>query len=336
VLGLIAASGMAAAPDGDAHRPHYLVLASLFVTGKGQKAPQPVIELLEGDSRVVRVVDRPAYASFSLAPPRFSPDRAWLAWAGSGGLTVERTDGTARRMVAPCPDDCSRTSFAWSPDSRFLLVGDGNRLAEIAIANGHTIDVLHGPSRVGFTALGWLPGGRVAYLRRDPGRAIARCCRLDLMLALANGTHRRRLWSAADGGIHDTPGTAFTRDGRMALLGTQQRDPNDPLLALLDLGTGKLNSLPVAPGGGGAAFSPDSRLLAIGGERVSVFALDGKPVRTLAFAGAPMGWSATTGDLYLLGAPAAKALYVSAGGIASPRRLFTLPPTESFVSIDPA
>jgi len=254
---------------------------------------------------------------------------------------VESSDGRGRRLLVlvgrTCAVSCVAMTFAWSPDGRRMLVGglgspSTHRLVTVSVATGRSVEIARGPAWVTYMALSWLQDGKIAYLRRNQGHKVDDCCGLSLFVAAADGKHPRRLWSAADGGLHDTPWTAWSPDGRFASLGTQSRDPGDPHLAVATLraATSVRSRSRLRPRAQPGRLTPARSRSAAA---TSQSAPDGTVVRSLGAEGAPLAWSRSV-DLFLLsGSP--NHVVVSRGGTELPRPLFDLPANQTIVAFDP-
>lgn len=59
--------------------------------------------------------------SVTCPAPQYSPDGAYFACMNADGLSIVRTDGTGRRIVAPFGEP-DRSGVDWTPDGKWLLV----------------------------------------------------------------------------------------------------------------------------------------------------------------------------------------------------------------------
>jgi hypothetical protein len=101
-----------------------------------------VVEIVNGEGRLVRLVQR----TRSAGAVRWSPDGRMIAWLNSAGLSVENDDGSDQRLLVAaspptsCGPVCVGMTFAWSKDSKAIVVGGAgrytNRLVSVDVASG--------------------------------------------------------------------------------------------------------------------------------------------------------------------------------------------------------
>jgi serine/threonine protein kinase/WD40 repeat protein len=178
---------------------------------------------------------------------RFHPGGRYLAISSHAHKDAEVWDVAARTVVLRLPGArYAGATLAWSPDGSLLALG----------SNDHNIYLCS------------FPGGHVQAVLRGHEHVITRvvCHPSGGLLASTSHDDTTRLWSfAPPGGELVLPGEhlhGFSRDGRQLTTssweGVTQWEIADPRGCVHYLPHGE-----VPPGGGwGAAFAPDSRLLA--------------------------------------------------------------------------
>lgn len=299
---------------------------------------EPLTELLGATGRIERVIARPGLTTAWGAT--WSPNRSLLAWVGPKGLTVERLDGSRRRLLVRNPGGCTSScvpmTFAWSPDARRLAVGgagkETNRLLVVSLRTGRSTEI--GPTRAltNYSVFGWSRDGHlIGYIRRsiDRNTTSPTCA---LMVARADGSQPRRLFNAADS-IHDCPQASLSPDGRSIAFTTEARDVPDPPLAIIDIATSRLRRIRIntfsAP-----VWSPDSKRVAVGGRAVLILAAADGQAHSVSVVGRPVAWT-HSGDLFITSGSTDRNVLVARGGRRPARLLFRVPKNQSIVAIDP-
>jgi Tol biopolymer transport system component len=323
---------------------HYLVVAVVKPHYKS------MVEIVDARGRRERLVQEPQVVESSAA---WSPDRSMVAWTTRAGIMVERGNGRQRRLVFSQPGGCTAScmplTFAWSPDSRRLLVGGAgrqtNRLLTISLNGGRATDVVRPRAFTEYRIVGWAPNGRqVAYTRASGKPGTASCCGLYLIVARPDGTHPRTLFRFADP-IHDDPAAANGRpaaawspDSRSITFTTEGRDPHDPNLAIVNVATGAVHRF--RHGGWGdqrPAWSPDSRQFAVAfGGRTVTIATRGGRIHSLGTAptGVSVTWS-PRGQITIAGSEAQPwKVFASLNGTSPAKLVFRLPSKVAVVAID--
>jgi Tol biopolymer transport system component len=326
-----AAAASRAAPA--AH--HYLVTA--FGTGSAS----PVVEILDESGHVERVVARAGHSQ-SLGA-RWSPDGSLLAWIAQDGLSVERADGSGRKLLVAtaegCKGVCTGFSFAWSPDGRSLAVGgaglETNHLLVVAASGGAGIDVAPVSKFTNYFVIGWTPDGRsLVYERRSGNLGQAGCCRLDIRIADTDGGHTRIAYRFPDP-FYKGSFPSLAPDGTAIAFMTPSKDGRKHLIRVVNLARGTAHAVDLgvvydqAP-----AWSPDSRRLAMSrlyGQVVTV-AADGGHARTLGVRGTSVSWTKPAGILILRGKGAGQVWASRGSGPA--RLLFRVPGKLGIATID--
>ena len=329
-------AGQTALSQGSAARPrHYLIVAVVKPNYKS------MVEIVDARGRRERLLQKPENVDSSAA---WSPDRSRVAWTARAGVMVERADGSRRRLVFPqpggCTTDCVPLTFAWSPDSRRLLVGGAgrqtSRLVSISLKSGRATDVVRPRVWTEYRIVGWAPNGRrIAYARVSGRPGTASCCRVDLIVARPDGTHCRTLFSLADP-IHDVFAAAWSPNSRSIAFSTDNRDPHDPTLAIVNVATGAVHRL--KHGGWGSqrpAWSPDSKRLAValGGRTVTMTTSGGGVHTLLAVTGTSVIWSPSD-QITIAGSAQPREVFASPNGTAPAKLIFRLPSRVAVVAID--
>jgi len=329
-------AAQAALSVGSVARPrHYLIVAVV-------PKYKTIVEIVDAQGRRERLLQKPQMMDSSAA---WSPDRSLVAWTSRAGVMVERANGGRRRLVFPQPGRCTTTcvplTFAWSPDSRRLLVGGAgrqtSRLLTISLKSGRATDIVRPRVWTEYRIVGWASNGRqVAYTRVSGKPGTASCCGLDLIVARPDGTHRRTLFSLADP-IHDVFAAAWSPDSRSIAFSTDNRDPHDPTLAIVDVATRAVHRL--KHGGWGdkrPAWSRDSKRLAValGGRTVTMTTRGGRVHALLAATGLSVAWSPSD-QITIAGSAQPRKVFASPNGTATAKLIFRLPSKVAVVAIDP-
>jgi Tol biopolymer transport system component len=327
-------AAQAALSAGSAARPrHYLIVAVVKPKYKS------IVEVVDTRGRQERLVQAP---QLTLPSAEWSPDRSMLAWTTGRGIMVERGNGGERRLVfsqpgVRCLGLCVPLTFAWSPDSRRLLVGGAgrrtNRLLTISLNGGRTTDVVRPHADTEYQVIGWAPNGRqIAYQRTSGtyGNDV------ELIVARPDGTHRRTLFTLQEP-IHDSFEGAWSPDSRSIAFSTPNRAPHDPTLAIVNVATGAVHRLPGGWGSQRPAWSSDSKRLAValGSRTVTMTTAGGRIHSLLELTGASIAWSPR--DQITIAGPDAQPwkVFASRNGIAAAKLLFLLPRNVAVVDIDP-
>jgi Tol biopolymer transport system component len=232
-------------------------------------------------------------------------------------------------------------TFAWSPDSRRLLVGGAGRqtgrLLTISLNGGRATDLVKPRAFTEYWILGWAPNGRqVAYTRDSGNPGTGSCCRADLIVARRDGTRRRRLFSLEDP-IHDGFAAAWSPDSRSIAFSTDNRDPHDPTLAIVNVATRAVRRLHGGWGDQRPAWSPDSKRLAValGGRTVTMTTRGGRIHSLLAVTGPSVAWS-PSGQITIAGYdPQPWKVFASRNDTSPAKLIFRLPSNIAVGSIDP-
>lgn len=302
------------------------------------------IDVRDASGRVVRVVDR----GRGLMPGRWSPDGSMIAWGASGGITVERADGTARRTLVSRILKCGHyvcvgMSFAWSPDSRSLLVAGTGKTTEgfliVSVETGKVRGAVRSREADSYFGVhGWSPdGSKILYTRlvKDGLDSVT----LDLVIADADGGNPRVLVSYGDF-VHGGASVSWSPDSRSIALINEGREPNLRPCSIVTVASGKIRAIPgCKPAFAAAVWSPDSKRIAIAHPRrpVSVFTLRDNSRRELARSADILSWS-LTGDLTLVETGEAfttgSRVYAARNGRNLVNLLFHTTPDDSIVAID--
>jgi Tol biopolymer transport system component len=338
VILALAASAIPAAAASPAAQTGHRYLVTAFGTGSAS----PVVEILDESGHVQRVVAKAGHAP-SLGA-RWSPDGSMLAWIAHNGLSVERADGSGRRLLvarsAGCKGVCTGFSFAWSPDGRSLAVGgaglETNHLLVVSASSGESVDIAPASRFTNYFVIGWTPdGSSLVYERRSGNLGQAGCCRLDVRTAAADGRHMRVAYRFPDP-FYKGSFPSLAPDGSAIAFMIPSDDGRKDLIRVVDLHSGTAHAINLgvvydqAP-----AWSPDSRRLAMSrlyGQVVTV-AAGGGQARTLGIRGTSVSWTRRGGIIILRG-KAAGEVWASRGG-SSPRLLFRLPDKLGIATIDP-
>jgi len=300
-------------------------------------------EIVASDGRVIRVVARNDTAAIS-------PNQRLIAWDGAGGIRVENVDGSRSRLLVKvrCAgkrkpgvtvDGCGG-QFAWSSDSRHLLVQESNTgLAAVSVDSGAVRQVVAPARHVTYTPVGWSArADALAFILDDEGGANGvGCCAQALVLARPSGGTRRTVYDAREP-IHDRPAPAWSPNGRWIAFTTDGRDLRDPRLAIVEAATGKSRAVKgyagyTAP----PVWAPDSSRFAAGSYQgpIAVYSAAGAKLATLpATSAVPLFW--TGGEIYFMSGAetTGRLLAIPAGGGAA-RTVFTLPAGQMLLSAEP-
>jgi Tol biopolymer transport system component len=326
-------AAQAALSAGSVGRPqHYLIVA--FVKPRYES----MVEIVDARGRRERLLQEPQVTETSAA---WSPDRSAVAWTTRAGVMVERGNGRQRRLVFSQPGGCTAVcvplTFAWSPDSRRLLVGGAgrqtNRLLTISLNGGRPTDVVRPRAFTEYRIVGWAPNGRLIAYQRTSRNGTD----VELIVARPDGTHRRPLFGLADP-IHDAFAAAWSPDSRSIAFSTDHRAPPDPTLAIVDVATRAIHRL--RHGGWGdqrPAWSPDSKRLAVplGGRMVTMDTRGGHihPLGTQE--GISVTWSPSDQITIAGSDPQPWKVFASPNGTAAAKLIFRLPSKVAVVAIDP-
>jgi Tol biopolymer transport system component len=330
--GILLAAQAAFSAGSVASPRHYLIVAVVKPKYKS------MVEIVDARGRRERVVQRP---QLTLSSAAWSPDRSMVAWTTRAGIMVERGNGRQRRLLFSQPGGCTAIceplTFAWSPDSRRLLVGGAgrqtNRLLTISLSGGRATDVVRPRASTEYRVIGWAPNGRqVAYQRRSGtyGNDV------ELIVARPDGTNRRSLFRLAEP-IHDVFVGAWSPDSRSIAFSTDHRAPHDPTLAIVNVATRAVHRLKGGWGSQRPAWSPDSKRLAValGGRTVTMTTAGRRIHPLLAVTGVGVAWSPR--DQITISGPDAHPwkVFASRNGISPAKLLFQLPRNVAVVAIDP-
>jgi Tol biopolymer transport system component len=327
-------AAQAALSAGSVGRPrHYLVVAVVKPHYKS------IVEIVDGRGRRERLLQEPQVAATSAA---WSPDRSMVAWTTRAGIMVERGNGRQRRLVFSQPGGCTRIcqplTFAWSPDSRRLLVGGAGRqttrLLTISLNGGRATDVVKPRAFTEYRIIGWAPNGRRVAYERTSGRFGTD---VELIVARPDGTHRRSLFTLAEP-IHDDFAAAWSPDSRSIAFSTDHRAPHDPTLAIVNVTTRAVHRF--RHGGWGdqrPAWSPDSKRLAVplGGRMVTMDTSGGHIHALGTQGGISVTWS-PSGQITIAGSELQPwKVFASLNGSSPAKLLFRLPSNVAVMAIDP-
>jgi Tol biopolymer transport system component len=324
----------AALSVGSVARPHHYLIVAVVKPNY-----RTIVEIVDARGRRERLLLKPQNVESFAA---WSPDRSMVAWTTRAGIMLERANGRQRRLVFSQPGGCTQTcvplTFAWSPDSRRLLVGGAgrqtNRLLRISLKSGRATDLVRPRAFTEYQIVGWASNGRqVAYTRASGRPGTDSCCGVDLIVARPDGTHGQTLFRLADP-IHDFFAAAWSPDSRSIAFSTDNRDPHDPTLAVVNVATQAVHRL--KHGGSGdqrPAWSPDSKRLAVGGRTMTT---RGARIHSLlAVASISVAWSPS--DQITFGGSDAqpRKVFASPNGTAPAKLIFRLPRRVAVVAIDP-
>lgn len=340
---IVVACGAAAAAPQSGISP----MASRFLVVASQQATlaTPQLEIVGADGRMHRLLGLDVRAA------AMSPNGRWIAWAGIGGIHVERRGGSHRRLLvlAHCPatvKTCVGGPFVWSPDGRKLLFAQASpkrgstSLAIVSLASGATRQIVAAPKHVTYTPIAW--SGRaheILFTASNAGGANGiGCCTEKLIIARPTGTHQRTLYNAADP-IHDSPAASWSPNGKWISFTTDGRDTHDPRLAIITATTGKMKRV---RGFGGftepPVWSPTLNRFALGGYHspIKTYSPAGKRLGSLAPTSADARAWTSDGIYFLQTDPILpRKLFLIPNGQRTGRTLFTLPARQVFVSVQP-
>jgi len=99
-----------------------------------------VKDALTMESRLIIRADGGVNAGVRL--PRWSPDGETIAYLDAGDLWLARPDGSQRRFVlwtGWCTTWCSDVDFAWSPDSKWIILRTPKSLSIVRVSDGEII-----------------------------------------------------------------------------------------------------------------------------------------------------------------------------------------------------
>jgi hypothetical protein len=341
-LALVACGAGAAARRADGSR-----LAGRFLVVASQQATPatPQLEIVGTDGHLHRLL------GLDVGAAALSPNGRWIAWAGPGGIHVERRGGFHRRLLvlAHCPTTyktCVGGPFVWSPNSRKLLFAQVSpepgraSLAIVSLASGAIHRIVAAPKHVTYDPVDW--SGRaheILFTAANAGRANGiGCCSKKLIIASPAGTRQRTLYKAADP-IHDSPRASWSPNGKWITFATDGRDTRDPRLAIITAATGATKRI------GGfdgytepPVWSPTSIRFAIGGYHtpIETYSPAGKRLGPLSPISADVRAWTRDGIYYLPGAPTLpQQLFLIPSGQRTGRSVFTLPARQVFVTVQP-
>jgi Tol biopolymer transport system component len=341
--GVLVGSGISTAAVHSGLPREYLVSALVSAPHKTQF----VVEVVDGEGRVITVVDRAPTGGTA----RWSPDGRMIAWPDPAGVNVENSNGSDRRLLVAasttCAPECVGVSFAWSPDSKSIAVGGAgkqtNHLVTVDVATGATTDIAPVYRYTQYVVIGFSPNGRDLAFARDSGLAgTASCCKAWLVVARADGSDERRLFSFADA-IHDGPeDSSWSPDSNSIVFVDDGMDPRDPQLAIVDVSSGRvrpirgLNNADSPP-----VWSPDSRRFTVVRYRpgpppsysVSTFNLASGKATTIGTGVLPSAWYPDGTITTLDGTHLFRAINSATG---AERTLFALPRSFGILYVDPA
>ncbi len=312
---------------------HYLIVAVV------KPKYRSIVEVVDTRGRRERLIQGP---QMTLSSAEWSPDRSMLAWTTDRGIMVERGNGRERRLVfsrpeARCPGLCVPLTFAWSPDSRRLLVGGAgrrtNRLLTIPLNGGRATDVVRPRALTEYQVMGWAPNGRQIAYQRTSGTYGGR---VELIVARPDGTHPRRLFTLQEP-IHDSFEGAWSPDSRSIAFSTPNRAPRDPRLAIVNVASGAVHRLHGGWGIQRPAWSPDSKRLAVAlGSRTVTITTAGGRIHSLGeVPGFSLAWSPRA-QITIAGSDAQPwKVFASRNGLVAAKLLFQLPRNVAVVAIEP-
>jgi hypothetical protein len=312
VLGFCVACGSSAAPArSQAGRP-----AFLLVLVQSPWATQ--VESVDAQGRVGRIIV-PKVRSASV-----SPDGKLVALGEAGGLYVERTTGSRRRLLLRWSSVALWKNvpfFLWSPDSKQLLVSVSNfsRLAVVSVATGAE-RMFPVPA---FEPLGWSGPAHEILLEATSGNYAER-----LLVAPPTGTSPRTVYSQDDSDL-GSPSASLSPDGKWVAFTVEglNASPYYPF-GVVNVASGKttpidsVHDLVATP-----LWAPDSRRFVVGGPPTSLFSNRGVPLGlTDTPRAAPVAW--THAGLYLRAPPSAgstPSLVLIPTGQKAAKTIFSLP-----------
>jgi Tol biopolymer transport system component len=338
VAALSAASVQSAPPRG------YLVSALTL-------APKTrvVVEIVSATGRVLRVVDH----SQTDGVARWSPDGRMIAWTNLAGLYVENEDGSDRRLLVAaarrrsCVSRCVAMTFAWSHDSKSIAVGGvgeyTNHLVAADVASGATTELEPVYRYTEYEVISFSPNGsELAFARESGDEGTASCCKGWLVVAHANGSDERRLFSFADP-IHDGPGdSSWSPNSESIAFVDDGMDARDPRLAVVGVSTGRVRSIPgLNNADSPPVWSPDGHsftVVRVNTGRpttysVNIFNLTTGRATSVGSGAVPIAWYPDGSITTLDGTRSVSAINSTTG---DERTLFRLPRGYEIVSVDPA
>jgi Tol biopolymer transport system component len=263
-----------------------------------------------------------------------------IAWSSPAGVTVERADGRAKRVLVPAVAGCktfcaSLMSFDWSPDSKQLLVGGAgkqtNLLVSVSVGTGRTKMVAAVRKNVIYGVVGWSPDGSSIAYARQGAQSYS-----QLMVANADGTAARSLFDFRE--MHDSPSAAWSPDSRSIAFIDEGRDPHDPPFAVVDVATSAvqpITGLGLNPYLEPPVWSPDSKRLAVAQyKRPAVtLAATGADVHSLGATGTQVIWT-RDGDIIVVNGIAHGSVYQSPDGSIPASPIFRLPTKITDITLD--
>lgn len=335
---------VSAAPVQSALPREYLVSA-LVLAPKTHE----VVEIVTGTGRVLRVVDHTPTAGVA----RWSPDGRTIAWTNSAGLYVENNDGSDRRLLVAaaaqgrCVSTCVGMTFAWSHDGESIAVGGvgeyTNRLVSVDVASGATTELEPVHRSTEYEVISFSPNGRELAFARDSGvEGTASCCKGWLVVAHANGSDERRLFSFADA-IHDGPeDSSWSPNSNSIAFVDDGMDPRDPRLAVVDVSTGRVRSIPgLNNADSPPVWSPDGQRFTVVRVNtgppttysVDIFNLTTGQATSVGSGVVPIAWYPDGTITTLVGTRSVSAINSTTG---AEQTLFALPRAYVIASVDPA
>jgi Tol biopolymer transport system component len=320
----------------------------LIMVEKEDASPEPVLERVDRSGRVQAVYDHVIPGRGFLRAARWSPDGTRLAWTTDAGVYVENSDGSARRLLVPtsdlCTTSCSYANFAWSPDSRSLLVGgvgeQTNALLLVSVASSSLTHAAPTLPFANYTALGFAPDGRsFVYTRLIGNPGHASCCYLDVRVASTDGRTTRVAYRFSSWRYEGSFPTLAPNGRSIAFVYPVQilhtrRGAN--VLRVVDLRTGKTHDIGGFEPTFAQAWSPDSRRIAFVNLRkpdwrVETVAASGGPTHSIG-PGVSVSWQ-HDGELLVIRGTHQEQVWASANG--KPEQfLFRTPHNLSVASID--
>jgi Tol biopolymer transport system component len=134
---------------------------------------------------------------------QWSPDGRRLAVIADADLYVMRRDGSS--LVRLTTDTVGAIDFAWSPDSRRLMVSEwrgdriGAGISVVSVRGGELRRITRPQTRTQiedeqlFWPAGWAPNGRQVAFVRETGRYVGDAPVFLLIVANADGSHAKQL-----------------------------------------------------------------------------------------------------------------------------------------------